>query len=270
MGISRQSNTDSYASPKVGFTLIELLVVITVIALLIALLLPALKNARSAAQAMTCLSNARQLTMAGLAYVLESNGNFPRLASTLPSASDAWVAETWWTFTLQPYFSDWSVVTDPARDNNRKLALENFGHSGDHMTRGRDINFWTIGHAYMYWDERGVASGWAVQTNIDDIVVPGKTMMHNCVNQGRGGDTQPGLYPQFFHPRVSAGIHNGSESFTFVDGHGAFYKTEPIGRYTAGQYAYTYPPGVKAGRAQWWTVPYYPDIFPYSYGKGLR
>ena len=59
-----------------GFTLVELLVVIGIIALLISILLPSLQQARSTAQAVKCLSNARSFTQAMLIFAAEHQGEF--------------------------------------------------------------------------------------------------------------------------------------------------------------------------------------------------
>ncbi|MEM1165526.1 MAG: prepilin-type N-terminal cleavage/methylation domain-containing protein [Planctomycetota bacterium] len=56
---------------RVGFTLIELLVVVAVIALLIGLLVPALAQARRAAQFTSDLSNLRQLAIASVGYTVD-------------------------------------------------------------------------------------------------------------------------------------------------------------------------------------------------------
>src|SRR5262249_36019346 len=55
-----------------GFTLIELLVAIVLRALLAGLLLPALSQAKGRAQAITCLSNIKQLSLAWFLYADEN------------------------------------------------------------------------------------------------------------------------------------------------------------------------------------------------------
>src|SRR5512135_2089746 len=84
--------------PQPAFTLIELLVVIAIIAILASLLLPALARAKSMAGSVQCLSQMRQIGVATLLYVDDSDGYLPR-----SSHSALAYGQLPWGYALVPY-----------------------------------------------------------------------------------------------------------------------------------------------------------------------
>ena len=150
---------------KEAFTLVELLVVIGIIALLIAILMPALSRARKQALAVSCASNARQLTLATLCYANDWKEKFP---NAYGSPAPGWYSTIWLNNMLRlPIIGyDTTTVWTPGINSNPVAGMQygngNWGYGvgiayvfRDYLKNDFDVAYCPDG----WWEKNGVLFG---------------------------------------------------------------------------------------------------------------
>ena len=214
---------------RTGFTLIELLVVIAIIAILAAMLFPVFAQARNKAQATSCLSNVRQLTLAFLMYASDWNETMCPAGYTLNDNEYAWDFNVVWDNSAWPPAPvSWGLgLIGPYTKNGQIAVCPNFvAPSAGRPTSGYAYNASYLGKTWgtlggWSWNEGRPATLTSIQSPAETVLLADSAYYDVWSGTGIAQNNflrSPGDINNYVGPNVHF-RHNGVANVGYCDGH---------------------------------------------------
>jgi prepilin-type N-terminal cleavage/methylation domain-containing protein/prepilin-type processing-associated H-X9-DG protein len=240
------------ARNSTAFTLIELLVVIAIIAILAAMLLPALAKAKGKAQAISCMSNTKQIMLGWILYVGDDEDKMP---AKIVANGVSWGSN--------PDNTDAAKLVDP----NQSLLANYIKSPGVYKCPADRFQTALSGNRVLSISANGVLGNGVQPANVVNGQIPGRTYVRQMLKlreltkPGPSGTfvildedpdsiddalfiTKIGSAPSsaFFANRPASYHYGGGANFSFADGHSEIHKWVDKARTVKKSPSYNNPP----------------------------